>query len=273
MVADMPIAKLAHDAKGVAVACMTWGGSQNFLGASWVAHLVENSPERIRQHIALRVLSLSPHYFYSSDIRAEAERNRQSRQALVEALLSPHLNPDARVIDYGCGPGYMARAVAARVRCVEAIDISPGVLACARVLNGSSNITYCTPTELRDTSHKADLAYSFAVIQHMGTDVLSQMLELLARKLNPKATLLLHFAVPGPNSYRTEGDWKADHSLAGRMKLRYGLHCFGRSVCEMETLVRERGFADVTVQHLSGTLRVPGDNDIPQQHLLTARRA
>jgi cyclopropane fatty-acyl-phospholipid synthase-like methyltransferase len=268
----MPITKLAHDAKGVAVACMTWGGSQNFLGAPWVAHLVENSPERIRQPVALRVLSLSPHYFYSSDIRAEAERNRQSRQALVEALLAPHLSPGASVIDYGCGPGYMARVVAARVRRVEAIDISPGVLACARVLNGSSNITYCTPAELRDNPHNADLAYSFAVIQHMRTEVLSQMLELLATKLKSGAMLLLHFAVPGPNGWRTEGNWKADRSFTGRMKLRYGLHCFGRSVSEMEALVRETAFTDVAVQHLSGTLQVPGDNDIPQQHLLTARR-
>lgn len=268
----MPIAKLARDARNVTVARMTWGGSQNFLGAPWVAHLVENSPQRIRQQVALRVLSLSPHYFYSPDIRAEAERNRRSRQALVEALLSPYLSADARVIDYGCGPGYMAHAVAVRVRNVEAVDISPGVLACARILNGRQNIKYLTPTELQDSPDEADLAYSFAVIQHMRTEVLAQTLELLAEKMRPGAMLLLHFAIPEPNGWRTEDECKADRSVTGRIKLHYAMNCFGRSIAEMEALVMESGFIEVAVHQLAGTLAIPGDDDIAQQHFLIARR-
>ena len=41
---------------------------------------------------------------------------------------------------------------------------------------------------------------------------------------------------------------------------------------EMSALVAGRGFTEVTVRPLSGDITVPGDADIPHQHLLTARR-
>jgi len=44
---------------------------------------------------------------------------------------------------------------------------------------------------------------------------------LYGRAVPPAGTLLLHFAM-ADNGYRTEADWLADGSLAGRAKLRYG---------------------------------------------------
>jgi hypothetical protein len=41
----------------------------------------------------------------------------------------------------------------------------------------------------------------------------------------------------------------------------------------MTMLAGRYGFADVSVRSLAGTLTVPGDDDVPSQHLLTARRA
>jgi hypothetical protein len=98
--------KTARTAVTLAIQLATSGSSQNFLGAPWVASLVDTMPEPVRERAALRFLSFSPHYFYDRDIRAEAERNRQSRRALAEALIAPYLSPRMRVIDYGCGPGY-----------------------------------------------------------------------------------------------------------------------------------------------------------------------
>ncbi len=250
----------------------TEGGSQNFLGARWVEHVVDKSPASIREGVALRLLSLSPHYFYDRDIRAEAERNRRSRQALTDILIAPHLTSATQVLDYGCGPGYMARAVADRVNHVYALDISGGVLACAKVLNGRPNIIYLKPDEFRKSAKSADLAYSFAVVQHLGTDRLTRMLDLLAAAIRRNGLLLLHFAVPSQGSYRTEADWTTDRSVVGRARLRYGLNCFGRTIDEMEALVRRSGFTDVVVRSLAGTITVPGDDDITRQHWLTARR-
>jgi hypothetical protein len=104
----------------------TSGGGQNFLGVRWVARAVTSSPEGLRERMALRLLSLSPHYFYDGDIGAEAERNRRSRAALVDQIIAPYLTDQAQVIDYGCGPGYLARAVAGRAAHVDAVDISAG---------------------------------------------------------------------------------------------------------------------------------------------------
>jgi SAM-dependent methyltransferase len=262
--------KLAHHAVSALTYRATWGGSQNFLGARWVERVVGGAPEPVRERVALRFLALSPHYFYDRDLAAEADRNRQSRQVLAEEIILPHLAPDARVLDYGCGPGYLAAAVADKAAHVSAVDISRGVLACARVLNGRPNVTYQTPEQFRAGGGLVDLAYSVAVVQHLRTVVLEQMIEVLAAAVRPGGTLLLHFAM-AENGYRTEADWLADGSLAGRAKLRYGLNCFARSAAEMTGLAARAGFTGAAVEPLSGRIAIPGD-DIPEQYLLTARR-
>lgn len=228
--------KTARTAVTLAIQLATSGSSQNFLGAPWVASLVDTMPEPVRERAAPRFLSFSPHYFYDRDIRAEAERNRQSRRALAEALIAPYLSPRMRVIDYGCGPGYIARAVAEMVGHVNAVDISRGVLACARALNGGTGVTYLTPGDLWRRDGQADLAYSFAVVQHMRTEALIGTLRLLAAKMRPGGKLLMHFAEPGQGGWRTQADWDTDRSLGGRLKRRYGLNCFGRTSAEMADL-------------------------------------
>jgi SAM-dependent methyltransferase len=145
----MLMGKFARDAVSALTCRATWGGSQNFLGARWVERVVDGAPESARERVALRFLALSPHYFYDRDLVAEASRNRQSRQILADGLVVPHLAPDARVLDYGCGPGYLAAAVAGQAAHVAAVDISRGMLACARVLNGRPNVTYQTPEQFR----------------------------------------------------------------------------------------------------------------------------
>jgi SAM-dependent methyltransferase len=269
--AGVTLTKLMRDAGNVAVIRAASGESQNFLGAPWVASLVENVPPRARERVALRMLALSPHYFYDRDLRAEAERNRRSRRALAASLIAPHVSAASRVIDYGCGPGYLAAAVAGLAGHVAAVDISPGVLACARVLNPAPNVSYLRPAQLAQQPGQADLAYSFAVVQHLSTPALAAALRLLARSLRPGGNLLLHFAVTGEAGYRSEQAWRADRSLTGRARLRYGLNCFGRTAAELRATVADAGFADVATRWLAGD--PVGDDDISQQHLLTATRA
>jgi SAM-dependent methyltransferase len=269
----MSVMKTVRTAGKLAIQFATAGLSQNFLGAAWVAPVLDTMPEPVRERAALRLLSVSPHYFYDRDIRAEAERNRRSRQALTQALIMPYLTTQAKVIDYGCGPGYMARAVAEIADHVDAIDISRGVLACARVLNNCPSITYLTPAELWHRNSHADLAYSFAVVQHMRTGAVIEALRLLAAKINPGGYLLLHFAEPGQGSWRTQADWDADRSLVGRLRRRYGLNCFGRTSAEMADLAAGQGFTDITVVPLRAQLTTLIDDDIASQHMLIARRA
>ena len=272
MPVSMPVMKTARLAGRVTVQLATSGPGQNFLGAPWVAHVLDAMPGPVRERAALRLLSFSPHYFFDRDIRAEAERNRRSRRALAEALIAPYLAPRATVVDYGCGPGYLARAVAEIAGHVDAVDNSRGVLACARALNGDPGITYQTPEEFRRHAGQADLAYSFAVIQHMRTTAIADALRLLATKIRAEEMLMVHFAEPGQGGWRTEAYWDADRSLAGRAKRSCGLNCFGRTSAEMTDLVAAHGFTDITVKPLRGQLTVPGGDDITSQHMLIARR-
>ncbi len=214
------------------------------------------------------LLSLSPHYFYGRDRRAEAERNRVSRQRLVDDVLLEYLRPSARVLDYGCGPGYMAAAVARYVQEVEAIDVSDGVLQCARVLNGAPNIRYLTPAEAGRRTDPIDVAYSFAVVQHLSDAVLAGTLELLRRRVRPGGALLLHFPQPD-DTWRTEDAWRSDASLKGRAKLRFGLHCFGRPDDQLVDMVVAAGFKDACTHALKSRTSV--DDDVTHQRLLVAR--
>lgn len=267
----MGAGELLQTARHMTVTSLTWAGDQNFLGAKRVKYILSLCPVGFRESLALRLLSLSPHYFYDSDVRAEADRNESSRAALAEALVMPYVTEGMRVIDYGCGPGYMASAVACRASHVDAVDISCGVLECAKVLNGRENIAYLQPHEV-NSRPSADLAYSFAVVQHLSRESLAKMLGLISSCLRRSGTLILHFAVPGQQGYRTEEEWLSDRTLKGRLRLRYGLNCFGRTPQEMAEVAEANGFGDIKIQNLSGSLNVPGEEDITRQHLLTAQR-
>ncbi len=249
---------------------VTSDGEQNFLGAKWVAGLVERTPVRYREPVVLRLLSLSPHYFFDRDLQAEAQRNRQSRQELIDALVTPHLvEPGQRVLDYGCGPGFAARAVADHAAHVDAVDISAGVIACAKVLNGRENVCFWTTRQYDDVEGACDLAYSFAVFQHLTTKTLNEVWAVLADRLRPGGLLLVHFAAP-ENGWRTERECRSDSSLAGRLRMKLGLDCFGRTPDEMVDVAARHGFTTMEVKQLAGAIDV--DDDISGQYWLEARK-
>jgi hypothetical protein len=110
------------------------------------------------------------------------------------------------------------------------------------------------------------------VIQHLSRPALEAMLSLLANQVRQDGQVILHFVVPDGQDWRSEQDWRQGRSLANRAKLHYGLNCFARSAEEMTALVSAAGFTDVAIRPLSGEISIPGDDDIPSQHLLTARR-
>jgi len=246
---------------------VTSGGAQNFLGAPWVSALVRHTPPGLRTSVALRLLAASPHYFFTPDLQAEHARCLTQREGLTEQLLTPFLSPDTVALDYGCGPGYMAVAVARRVRRVEAVDISSGVLACAAVLNAAPNIEYETSTEAATRNDQVEIAYSFAVVQHLTDDTFREALLMLKRRVRPEGTLVLHFATPN-DGWRTEQQWRDDTSLHGRAKLRFGLNCFGRGTDHFAEMVAEAGFTDIRIEPLAGL--TDADADLASQYWLVA---
>lgn len=247
------------------------GDAQNFLGAPWVRRTVEAAPARLKRRVALWALSLSPHYFdHGKRPDEEARRLRTTRAQLASDLLGEHLRGDTDVLDLGCGPGDMALAVSRTVRRVFAVDVSPGVLACARVLAPADNISYLTPDAFAALGRRVDLAYSIAVAQHLSDDALRRMLASLHTWIRPGGTLVMHVVLDAPG-WATEAAWRADRSLRGRLKLRYGLHCFSRTEPALRAMVADAGFEILTLRPLAQVSAVP--DHVAGQHLLTARNS
>ena len=265
-----------------------WGatlgkGEQNFLGARWVQTVLHNAPKSKRRNYALKILSLSPHYFFENDDSRysglskqeyfeEAFRvGREGRQRIYDEILENHLSPDDVVIDYGCGPGYLARVLAQHVKKVYAVDISQGVLACARILNNEANLEYLVADDkgfanLPDGS--VDAVVSIAMVQHLSNEAFEQVLDNCRRKLRPNGKLIMHVHLLD-DGWKSEDDWRADTSVRGKIKYKYGLHCFGRTAEEIITMLAAHGFDDVSIRPIAEMVTENFD-DICTEHLLTA---
>lgn len=127
---------------------------QNFLGARWIQAFLKRVSESRKHLWALRILSLSPHYFLDRDnpeyrgmsnddyLKATFESLTKSREGIYEKILEPYLKESFIVLDYGCGPGFLAKATAPHVKKIYAVDISAGALACAKIINSAENIEY-----------------------------------------------------------------------------------------------------------------------------------
>ena len=264
----------------VALGTLTLGREgQSFLDASWIAALLRRAPAHSTRRLALTILSWSPHYFYrraeheglshAEFIEREFVRNRVTREKIGELILGPHLQPHQVVLDYGCGPGFLVRYVAGRVTTVCGVDISRGVLECARVINDSPNATYLHPADLTAIGDASfDLAYSFAVAQHLTDAVLENVLATIRKKLRPAGRLLLHIVLDR-EGWRTEEEWRSDVSLTGRLKLKYGLNCFTRSEQRVRAMLAAAGFESIVIRAVRDICPEPFD-DVCTQHLVEA---
>ena len=258
---------------------------QNFLGAKWIPAFLKRVPEKSRRKWALRILNLSPHYFIDGDnpafkdmstdeyLETSFEIISDSRQEIYEKVFKPHLEQNWTILEYGCGPGFVARAVSPHVEKIYACDISTGALACARIINAAENVEYILADEaglavIPDES--LDAVFSFAVIQHLTDEVFGIVLENSRRKLKDGGKLLLHIQLTD-DVWKTEDDWKRDTSLPGKIKYKYGLHCFGRTKEKHSEMVKKHGFAEIAFESLEA-LANENSSETDSQYLLTARR-
>ncbi len=256
---------------------------QNFLGARWVTALLDRVPEEGKRKWALRLLALSPHYFIDGDnpeFRSMGndeylERSfsiiSRTRDEIYENVLKPYLKADDEVLDYGCGPGFVAKAVAPFVKKVTAIDISSGAIACARVVNAAENIDYMVADEAGLASipdGSLDAVYSYAVIQHLTDEVFKIVLDVCQRKLKTEGKLLLHVQLPDA-TWKTEEDWRNDATLQGKVKFKYGLHCFGRTEDQYREFLKMYGFTNLAFEEIERLFGRESE-ELRSQRLLTA---
>jgi len=266
----------------VALTALTLGrDDQSFLDARWIAGLLRRAPSRARRRLALSILSVSPHYFYRQPAyeglshadftEREFERNLATRARLGRLILGPYVQAHQVVLDYGCGPGFLVRYAAGLAKTVYGVDISRGVLECARIINSAPNASFVHTAAMAAIGDATiDLAYSVAVAQHLTDAALARAFEALRQKLKPGGRLLLHVVLDA-EGWRSEEEWRRDASIAGRLKLKYGLNCFTRRERRVRDMLETAGFGSIVVRPMRDICPEPFD-DVCTQHLVCATR-
>lgn len=253
---------------------------QAFLDRVWVPWLFGTCPRRWRPRLALHLLSFSPHYWIyqwgnkypaslsrSEVLWHEYQRNAASRQEICDKLLKPYLRGKITVLDFGCGPGFLARQTSAHVRKVIGADVSRGVIACARQLNPGSNVSYVRNglSDLDAIPDAAvDLVYSFAVFQHLRKKQTLAFFREFARVLKPGGMAVCHTILRKPEDAR-------EYDPNGWMKKRIMLRMVYYSEDEVRRLLAEAGFTDVQINNISDLTDI--DDDIGSEQLATFRRS
>lgn len=140
------------------------------------------------------------------------ERHVEGVFESIRAHIDPQFSP-ARAIDYGCGVGRVALALAGRCGHVTGIDVSPPMLAEAQrnaQARAVENVSWAGPADLDAQRGQADLVHSVIVFQHMPRAQGEQAVASLLRALRPGGVAALHFP------YRSVS-WKVRlRSWAGR---------------------------------------------------------
>lgn len=259
---------------------------QTYLSAKWISGFLNRFSKKKKRKWALRILTLSPHYFIygegaanrklqkDSQLEREFQNTIESRQKLHDLVLKGHMDKEMVVIDYGCGPGVLAKIVAGHTKKVYGCDISTGVLDCAQILNPAPNLEYVIADEagiknIPDGS--VDVVYSFAVIQHLSRENIEIVFENCYRKLKPGGKVVFHVHMD-ESAFRTEEECRSDTSLKGRIKYRYDLHCFARSPEFFYEMLPAKGFKDIEIAEISKFVNGDIFDHICSQHLLIARK-
>lgn len=255
----------------IARLALAGSGRQAFLHHRWIGWLLRVAPRRRRRALALRILSLSPHYFiyqwerYPSDwsrrriLEAESERNRRSRSQIAEQILTPMIGEHATVLDFGCGPGYLAGQVQALAREVVAMDVSSGTLACARVLNPGPSYRLNEDGRLPVADATIDVVYAIAVFQHLDPAQWPAYFAEFARVLRPGGKGVCHVAIAD----RETAAYRPPGGLRGRYSLRFAEHS-GKAVA---AVLSDAGFGDVRIEPIAGAAGI--DDDVGRQHVAT----
>jgi len=250
---------------------------QNFLGQPLIPLCLSVVPKRYKRNLALTFLGMSPHYFiyqwsnkypsamsHKDRLEAEHQRMLASRKKICEQILLPYLNPQMTVLDFGCGPGYLAQEVSKYVKKVLAVDISCGVIACAKELCNSENIFYYTNEgrSLSSLFSNINLVYTFATVQHLSEELFELVLREIFRILKPQGKVLCHVALIDACH---NGLAYAKTTIFKRFQKRFALRMISRTLDDVKLRIKRSGFNDPVIMPLKQICDI--EDDIGRQHI------
>ena len=145
---------------------------------------------------------------------------------VIEHRISPHFSP-VSMLEYGCGPGRLAVALAGRPGSVTAVDRSPAMRSVARQeadRRGAGHIECQSAAELFASPRKFDLICCVHVLQRLRPDEGLRLIGRLLERLTTGGVAVLHvpFATSASSAVRS-ARWLREHvppanGLVNRMR-------------------------------------------------------
>lgn len=187
----------------------------------------------------------------------------------IDLLEAASLSPGERVLDVACGTGVVARLAAERVGPagqVTGLDVNPGMLAVARSVQGGAEIEWREGAA--EDTRLPDEAYD-AVLCQLGLQFLEDRdaaLTELLRVLAPGGRLVANVPGPMPPVFQILQRGIADHvspEVAKFISVVFALD----DERDLEELVGESGFHDVSARRNRTTLRLPPPEDFLWQYV------
>lgn len=200
---------------------------------------------------------------YGGDIAANYERYfvpAIGAPVAADLMRTAALRSGERVLDVACGTGVVARLAAEQVGptgAVTGLDVNPGMLAVARSATPPG-----TTIEWQEASAEKmpfpDSSFDVVLCQ-MGLQFMpdrSAALREMYRTLKPGGRLILSVPGPIPRAMEIMAEGLARHvgaETAGFVKHIFSLH----DTAEIQDLLSEAGFRDVSVESDTRRLRLP----------------
>ncbi|UGY10673.1 methyltransferase domain-containing protein [Phyllobacterium pellucidum] len=125
---------------------------------------------------------------------------------LPRYMFAQQYSIDRRVLDFGCGSGYGAKALSEVADHVVAVDIDDGALEYARTEHSRFNLEFVKVDDLCDNYSDAqfDLVTCFEVIEHLDELDQKRLLKNFRRLLKPQGLLII--STPNPKTTELYGE-------------------------------------------------------------------
>ena len=128
------------------------------------------------------------HWFV--DPRTRRGRQKYGRRRMLFDLVPGSL-AGKRVLDYGCGDGWITHALVERGAAVDGVDFSERALAFARILVPGATFATNDGTALPFPDHTFDFIFFLEVLEHVPPANVPMVLAELRRVLKPEGALIL----------------------------------------------------------------------------------